>query len=169
MQTLKTIFLKDTEINVNAANSSLRHGGGVAGAIARKGGPVIQKESDAIGHVPVGECAITSGGQLKAPYVIHAVGPRFGEGDEENKLRRAVKNVLNMATSKAFKSIAFPAISAGIFGYPKDQCAHIIVEETFTFINENKTTLKAIIFCLIDEDIIDYFIDEMQIQERGTQ
>ncbi len=183
MQKLKTIFLNNTEINVmrdditemkvdaivNAANSSLRHGGGVAGAIARKGGPVIQKESDAIGHVPVGECAITSGGQLKAPYVIHAVGPRFGEGNEENKLRNAVKNVLNMATSRAFTSIAFPAISAGIFGFPKNQCAHIVVEETFTFIKENKTTLKAIIFCLIDEDIIDYFIDEMQIQERGTQ
>jgi O-acetyl-ADP-ribose deacetylase (regulator of RNase III) len=183
MQKLKTIFLNDTEINiimgditemkvdaiVNAANSFLKHGGGVAGAIGRKGGPVIQKESDAIGYVPVGKCAITSGGQLKAPYVIHAVGPRFGEGDEENKLRSAVKNVLNMATSKAFKSIAFPAISAGIFGFPKNQCAHIIVEETLTFIKENKTTLKAIIFCLIDEDIIDYFIDEMQIQERGTQ
>lgn len=119
--------------------------------------------------MPVGKCAITSGGQLKAPYVIHAVGPRFGEGDEENKLRSATKNVLNMATSRAFKSIAFPAISAGIFGFPKNQCAHIIVEETFKFITENTTTLKEIIFCLIDEDIISYFIDEMQKQERGTQ
>ncbi len=89
MQKLKTIFLNNIEINitmgditesevdaiVNAANSHLRHGGGVAGAISRKGGPVIQKESDAIGYVPVGKCAMTSGGQLKAPYVIHALGP----------------------------------------------------------------------------------------------
>ena len=183
MQKLKTIFLNDIEINitmgditemktdaiVNAANSSLRHGGGVAGAISRKGGPVIQKESDAIGYVPVGKCAITSGGQLKTSFVIHTVGPRLGEGDEESKLRSAVKNVLHMATSKAFKSIALPAISAGIFGVPKNQCAHIIVEETFKFIKENTTTLKEIIFCLIDEDIIGYFIDEMQKQERGTQ
>src|SRR5512139_1733154 len=70
---------------VNAANSHLRHGGGVAGAISRKGGPVVQEESNAIGYVPVGECAMTSGGELRARYVIHAVGPRMGEGDEEKK------------------------------------------------------------------------------------
>ena len=124
----------DADAIVNAANSYLQHGGGVAGAIVRKGGPIIQEESNAIGHVPVGECAITSGGKLKARHVIHAVGPRWGEGDEHNKLRNAIRNVLNMAASKGFKSIAMPAISAGIFGFPKAECAKIIIEEIAAFL-----------------------------------
>jgi O-acetyl-ADP-ribose deacetylase (regulator of RNase III) len=154
---------------VNAANSHLQHGGGVAGVISRKGGPLIQEESNAIGHVPVGECAMTSGGRLKAPHVIHAVGPRMGEGDEETKLKKAINNVLELATSKGLKSIAIPAISAGIFGFPKDKCARILVEETVTFVRETKTTLKEIIFCLIDEDIINFFTAEITKQERGGQ
>jgi O-acetyl-ADP-ribose deacetylase (regulator of RNase III) len=154
---------------VNAANSHLQHGGGVAGVISRKGGPVIQKESNAIGYVPVGECAITSGGVLKARYVIHAVGPRMGEGDEENKLRKAINNVLKLATSKGLKSIAIPAISAGIFGFPKDKCAHILIEETVTFVREKKTTLEEIVFCLLDSDIISFFTTEITKQEKGGQ
>lgn len=154
---------------VNAANAHLQHGGGVAGAISKKGGPVIQEESNAIGYVSVGECAMTSGGRLKAPYVIHAVGPRMGEGDEENKLKKAINNVLELATSKELKSIAIPAISAGIFGFPKDKCARILVEETMAFVREIKTTLKEIIFCLIDDDIINFFIAEIMKQERGGQ
>src|SRR5512147_3269321 len=79
---------RDVDAIVNAANSQLRHGGGVAGAIVRKGGRVIQDESDKIGFVPVGAAAMTTGGNLKARYVIHAVGPRMGEGDEDGKLKR---------------------------------------------------------------------------------
>ena len=154
---------------VNAANSYLQHGGGVAGAISRKGGAVIQEESNAIGYVAVGECAMTSGGRLKASHVIHAVGPRMGEGDEENKLKRTINNVLELATSKGLTSIAIPAISAGIFGFPKDKCARILVEETATFVREKKTTLKEIIFCLIDTDIINIFRVELMKQERGGQ
>jgi O-acetyl-ADP-ribose deacetylase (regulator of RNase III) len=154
---------------VNAANAHLQHGGGVAGAISRKGGAVIQEESNAIGYVPVGECAMTSGGRLKAPYVIHAVGPRMGEGDEENKLKKAINNVLELATSKGLKSIAIPAISAGIFGFPKDKCARILVEETMAFVREKKTTLEEIVFCLIDKDIINFFTAEIMKQERGGQ
>jgi O-acetyl-ADP-ribose deacetylase (regulator of RNase III) len=154
---------------VNAANSYLQHGGGVAGAIVRRGGDIIQEESNAIGYVPVGGCAITTGGALKARYVIHAVGPRFGEGDEENKLRKTVKNVLELATSKGFKSIAMPAISAGIFGFPKDKCAHILVEETVTFTESKATTLEGIIFYLMDNDIINFFINEVTKQKRGVQ
>jgi len=154
---------------VNAANSHLRHGGGVAGAISRKGGPVVQEESNAIGYVPVGECAMTSGGELRARYVIHAVGPRMGEGDEEKKLRKTINNVLKLATAKGFTSIAIPAISAGIFGFPKDKCARILVEETATFVREKKTTLKEILFCLFDLDIIGFFASEITKQERGGQ
>ena len=183
METIKDILINNvmikivkgdiTESNVdaivNAANSHLQHGGGVAGAISRKGGPIIQEESNAIGYVPVSGCAMTSGGTLKAPHVIHAVGPRMGEGDEENKLKKTINSVLKLATSKGFKSIAIPAISAGIFGFPKDRCAQILVEETAAFVREEKTTLKEIVFCLIDTDIINFFTTEIMQQERGGQ
>jgi O-acetyl-ADP-ribose deacetylase len=162
-----------TETNVdaivNAANSHLQHGGGVAAVISGKGGPSIQEESNAIGYVHVGECAMTSGGILKARYVIHAVGPRMGEGDEEKKLKKTINSVLELATSKGLKSIAIPAISAGIFGFPKDKCARILVEETAAFVGEKKITLKEIIFCLIDDDIINFFTAEITKQERGGQ
>src|SRR5512146_3337414 len=88
---------RDVDAIVNAANSRLQHGGGVAGAIVRKGGRIIQDESDRIGYVPVGGAALTTGGKLKARYVIHAVGPRMGEGDEETKLKNAINSVLNLA------------------------------------------------------------------------
>src|SRR5512137_336043 len=91
---------RDVDAIVNAANSRLQHGGGVAGAIVRKGGQVIQDESDMIGFVPVGSAAITSAGRLKARRIIHAVGPRIGEGDEDNKLRSAVQRVLKLASSE---------------------------------------------------------------------
>lgn len=87
----------ETNAIVNAANSHLKHGGGVAGAIARKGGKIIQEESDKIGYCPVGQAVITGGGNLKAKYVIHAVGPRMGEGDEDEKLRNATLNSLKLA------------------------------------------------------------------------
>jgi len=183
METIKDILINSvkiaivkgdiTESNVdaivNAANSQLQHGGVVAGVISRKGGPLIQAESNAIGYVPVGECAMTSGGELKARHVIHAVGPRMGEGHEESKLKKAINNVLELATLKGLRSIAIPAISAGIFGFPKDECARILVEETATFVRKKKTTLKEIFFCLIDTDIIYFFTAEMTKQERGEQ
>jgi O-acetyl-ADP-ribose deacetylase (regulator of RNase III) len=143
---------------VNAANSYLQHGGGVAGAIVRKGGHVIQEESNKIGHVPVGDCAITTGGRLKARFVIHAVGPRWGEGDEENKLKKAVRSALTLASERGFETLSMPAISAGIFGFPKERCADIMVYETKRFLKDIKeTSLKEINFYLLDEDIIQFF------------
>ncbi len=107
---------RDVDAIVNAANSRLQHGGGVAGAIVRKGGQVIQEESDAIGFVPVGSAAMTSAGKLKARQVIHAVGPRMGEGDEDNKLKRAITSVLRLASEKGSTASRFlpsaPASSA---------------------------------------------------------
>lgn len=147
----------DVDAIVNAANSYLQHGGGVAGAIVRKGGNIIQEESSRIGFVPVGECALTSGGKLKARYVIHAVGPRWGEGEEEKKLRNAIKNTLKLASSKGFKSISMPAISAGIFGFPKKQCAGIIVNEIAHFLQNKTTSLKEINIVLMDDEIVDFF------------
>jgi O-acetyl-ADP-ribose deacetylase len=145
---------------VNAANSHLQHGGGVAGAIVRKGGSIIQEESSRIGFVPVGQCAVTSAGKLPAEYVIHAVGPRWGEGDEEEKLRSAVRNTLKTAEERKFSTIAMPAISAGIFGFPRDLCAHVIVETIASFIAED-STVKEIGIYLVEPQIIDTFSAEI--------
>lgn len=147
---------------VNAANSYLQHGGGVAGAIVRKGGQAIQEESNKIGYVQVGSCVLTTGGSLKARYVIHAVGPQWGEGDEENKLKNAVKNTLMLAAKKGFKAISMPAISAGIFGFPKERCANIIIGQTKRFLEDNsEISLREINFYLIDEDIIGFFTEAL--------
>lgn len=119
---------------VNAANRHLAHGGGVAGAIVRKGGRVIQDESDALRPVPVGGAAVTSAGALPARYVIHAVGPRWGEGGEARKLYSAVSAALLKARELGVGSVALPAISTGIFGYPLDQAAKTILDAVFSFL-----------------------------------
>lgn len=128
---------------VNAANSYLEHGGGVAGAIVRKGGQVIQEESREWvrkhGPVPVGGVAVTSAGRLKAKYVIHAVGPRCGVEPSE-KLAEAVKNALLKAEELGLVSIALPAISTGIFGCPYDAAA----EQMATAIREVAPALRSI-------------------------
>jgi O-acetyl-ADP-ribose deacetylase (regulator of RNase III) len=153
---------------VNAANTHLKHGGGVAGAIAQKGGSTIQEESDRIGYVPVGRSALTSAGQLKAGYVIHTVGPRWGEGDEEAKLHSAVRSALELADSKRFKTIAMPAISAGIFGFPKDRCAVIIVDEIIRFATETNQNIKEIDLYLIDTEIINLLSRELERAGKGA-
>lgn len=154
---------RDVDAIVNAANSRLQHGGGVAGAIVKKGGRVIQEESDRIGFVPVGGAAMTTGGKLKARYVIHAVGPRMGEGDEDNKLKRAIGSVLALAAAEKLKSISVPAISAGIFGFPKDRCAKILIGETTAFIKNNPAaSLDLVEFCIFDEEAYGYFKGEVE-------
>lgn len=146
---------------VNAANSRLKHGGGVAGAISRKGGPTIQEESDVWvkawgGEVSVGSCAITSGGNLPARYVIHAVGPRMGEGDEDAKLKKATLSALQMADQHNLKSVAFPAISTGIFGYPMDRCAKIMLSTLVEYVTKS-AGLEKVVFCLFGEDALAVF------------
>jgi O-acetyl-ADP-ribose deacetylase (regulator of RNase III) len=154
---------REVDAIVNAANSRLRHGGGVAGAIVRKGGQVIQDESDKIGSVPVGGAAITTGGKLKARHVIHAVGPRMGEGDEDNKLKRAINSVLALATEKKLRSISIPAIGAGIFGFPKDGCAKILVSETVAFLKGNPdAALELVEFCIFDNEAFEFFKLQME-------
>jgi O-acetyl-ADP-ribose deacetylase len=151
----------DTDAIVNAANDQLILGGGVAGAIRHKGGPSIQAECDSIGGCPVGQAAITAGGSLKAKYVIHAVGPRMGEGDEDQKLRSATLSSLRLADDKKLKSIAFPAISTGIFGYPIDRCAQIMLAATAEYL-KGQTTLKKVIFCLFDDEAYNVFDTELR-------
>ncbi len=123
---------------VNAANEWLQHGGGVAGAIVRAGGEVIQQESNRIGHVPTGSAAVTGAGRLPARYVIHAVGPiwsNYTPEEADRLLASAVRSSLQKADELQIKSVAFPAISSGIYGFPKDRCARVMlstIEEYFT-------------------------------------
>lgn len=154
---------RDVDAIVNAANSHLQHGGGVAGAIVRKGGHVIQEESDRIGYVPVGSAALTGAGKLPCKYVIHTVGPRMGEGDEDNKLKNAVLSSLELASGKGLKSVSMPAISSGIFGFPKDRCAEILVREAAGYIKENPdTSLETIEFCVYDDLTMGHFKKEFE-------
>ncbi|MCS7279968.1 MAG: macro domain-containing protein [Thermodesulfobacteriaceae bacterium] len=153
---------RDTEAIVNPANNYLRHEGGVAGAIVRKGGAIIQEESNKIGYVETGKAAITSAGTLKAKYVIHAVGPRWGEGEEREKLSSAVSNSLKLATQYNLRSISFPAISAGIFGVPKEIVSEVLLHTAYKFLKEEETTLEVVEFCLFDEDTYQKFVKVLE-------
>jgi len=154
---------RNVDAIVNAANSYLQHGGGVAGAIVKKGGQIIQEESDKIGFTPVGTAVMTTAGKLPAQFVIHAVGPRMGEGDEDNKLKNAVLSSLVLASQKELKSISIPAISSGIFGFPKDRCAKILVRESVLFMKEYKnSSLDIIEFCIRDDETLGYFKKEFE-------
>ncbi len=146
---------------VNAANSALKMGGGVAGAILRKGGREIQEECDRIGYCPVGGAVITGAGRLKAKYVVHAVGPRMGEGDEDRKLRNATLNALKVAEEHGVRSIAFPAISTGIFGFPKDRCAKIMLRAAADYLSRG-SRVKRVIFCLYDDETYGIFREELE-------
>jgi len=146
---------------VNAANAQLVLGGGVAGAIRSKGGPTIQQECDRIGGTTVGGAVITGAGNLPCNYVIHAVGPRYGEGNEDEKLRLATLNSLKRATENNLQSIAFPAISTGIFGFPKDRCAQIMIETTVDFLETAQTSLEEVIFCLWSAEDLKVFADAL--------
>jgi len=155
---------------VNAANSALKMGGGVAGAILRKGGYSIQEECDRIGYCPVGGAVITGAGRLKAKYVIHAVGPRMGEGGEDDKLRDATLNSLKLAAEHKLASIAFPAISTGVFGFPKDRCADIMLKTTIEYLKQHKTSLKKVIFCLYDDETYSIFQEALRkLMEKEGQ
>jgi len=140
---------------VNAANSWLRHGGGVAAAIVRAGGKIIQEESNRIvekrGPVRVGEAVYTTAGSLEAKYVIHAVGPRMGEGSEDEKLRSATLSSLRLAEQLGLESIAFPAISTGVFGYPRDKCAQVMLRAIKEYVSSGGR-MREIILCLYDEE-----------------
>ena len=151
----------EVDVIVNAANSRLKMGGGVAGAILRKGGWSIQEECDKIGYCPVGGAVITGAGRLKAKYVIHAVGPRMGGGDEDNKLRNATLNSLKLAEKHGIKSIAFPAISTGIFGFPKDRCAKIMLRAAVEYLRK-ASGIKRMIFCLYDDETYQIFSEELE-------
>lgn len=161
------ITSEEVDAIVNAANEHLQHGGGVAWAISRKGGAAIQKESNdwirQHGRVSHAKPAWTSGGLLPARYVIHAVGPVWGDGDEDHKLEAAVTGALRAADELYLTSIAMPAISTGIFGFPKDRAAGIIYTaiETY-FIDYTSSALNTVKLVLFDQKTVDIFIKAWQ-------
>lgn len=149
-----------TDAIVNAANARLILGGGVAGAIRRKGGPEIQQECNKIGGTFVGGAVITTAGNLKAKHVIHAVGPQMGEGNEDEKLTNATLNSLKLADENNLKSISFPAISTGIFGFPIERCAEIMLKTTIDYL-KSTTSLEKVIFCLFGRDSYQIFANQL--------
>ena len=141
----------DSDAIVNAANSLLVMGAGVAGAIRAKGGFSIQEECNKIGGCPVGDASVTGGGNLKAKYVIHAVGPQWGEGGEDKKLKNATINSLKRAEELKLTSIAFPALSTGIFGFPMDRAASITLRAICDYL-KGATCIKHVILVLFDSN-----------------
>jgi O-acetyl-ADP-ribose deacetylase len=146
----------DTDAIVNAANNDLQLGGGVAGAIRRRGGPKIQAECDEIGPVPVGGAAITSGGNLKARYVIHAASMQLGGATSAQSLRSSTAHSLRIAAQKGLKTIAFPAIGTGIAGFPMRECAEIMLRETAKHF-EGSTSIEKVYFVLFDHEALATF------------
>jgi O-acetyl-ADP-ribose deacetylase (regulator of RNase III) len=139
----------DTDAIVNAANNDLILGGGVAGAIRRKGGEEIQRECNEIGTIPVGYAAITTGGKLKARFVIHAASMQLGGRTSADALRSSTAHCLRIAKERGLKSIAFPAVGTGIAGFPLEECAKIMLGEAAQHLR-GETSLEAIHFTLFD-------------------
>jgi O-acetyl-ADP-ribose deacetylase (regulator of RNase III) len=155
------LTLEEVDAIVNAANEHLQHGGGVAWAILRRGGDVIQDESDAWvrahGLVSHAHPAWTSGGRLPARYVIHAVGPVWGAGEEDAKLTAAVTGSLQVADGLGLQSIAMPAISTGIFGFPKERAARVILSAIQSYFVKETSQIRLVRLVLYDDETIATF------------
>ncbi len=152
---------------VNPANEFLRHGGGVARAISEAGGTGIQKDSDEYiemhGTLNVGSSCILPGGNLIAKYVIHTVGPVWGSADEDSKLKSAIVSSLKLCEENNIYSVSIPAISSGIFGFPKDRCAKIFRETLEDYFEENTDSKITLVrLCNIDRHTYDIFLAEFE-------
>ncbi|CBY35802.1 unnamed protein product [Oikopleura dioica] len=166
-----------TDAIVNAANRSLLGGGGVDGAIHRAAGPELFKECRTIKGCKTGDAKITHGYNLPATWIIHTVGPNLNAGDDKEKLRDAYQNSLNLAIdTKEIKTIAFPCISTGIYGYPQEEAAHIALEVTRKTLKEYEI-LEEVIFCVFldsDREIYErlkpvYFPDDEKIRQNQIE
>jgi len=157
------ITKEHTDAIVNAANSGLRGGGGVDGAIHRAGGPAIMEECRKIGHCPTGQAVITTGGNLKARYVIHTVGPVWSGGgrNEAGLLKSAYLESLKLASKKGLKSVSFPAISTGAYGYPLNDAARIALKTAIDYLKEHPE-IETVRFVLFGKPMYDVFSDELR-------
>jgi O-acetyl-ADP-ribose deacetylase len=153
------LLQEPVEAIVNAANGRLAHGGGVAGIIARAAGPVLQEESDRLvrshGPFETGAAVATSAGKLPFKGVIHAVGPRLGEGDEEHKLLKALLSAWKCAADRGWADVSYPAVSSGIFAVPLDICARAYLAAA------RQAPLRNVRLCLRDQAVIDAVLKEL--------
>jgi O-acetyl-ADP-ribose deacetylase (regulator of RNase III) len=146
----------DVDAVVNAANNDLQLGGGVAGAIRRKGGDQIQRECNDIGSIPVGGAAMTTGGKLRARFVIHAASMQLGGETAAHALRSSTAHSLRIAAEKGLRTIAFPAVGTGIAGFPVPECARIMLREVAQHLKK-PTSLEKIYFVLFDDQVLSEF------------
>ncbi len=162
------ITRQETDAIVNAANSSLMGGGGVDGAIHWAGGPQILEECKQIvarqGRLSTGKAVITAGGNLKAKYVIHTVGPVWygGRQGEPELLASAYRESLKLAAEKGLQSISFPSISTGAFGYPVDSAARVAIGAAISFLKEKNTSIKEVVFVLFDQGTFDAYASALK-------
>src|SRR5579864_254369 len=154
----------DVDAIVSAANNDLQLGGGVAGAIRRKGGEAIQRECSEIGSIPTGGAAITGAGKLKARHVIHAASMQLGGSATAQALRSSTAHSLRIACEKKLTSVAFPAIGSGIAGFPLHECAEIMLRETVKHLS-GKTSLKRVDFILFDAAALKVFQEVFRAME----
>ena len=157
---LNDLLSEPVDCIVNAANGTLSHGGGIAAAIAAAAGPRMEADCariiENIGLIPVGHAAITSAGDLPYRAVIHAVGPRMGEGDEEAKLIAALKDAFALAGSRGYASLSFPAVSSGIFAVPAALCARAYHRAVAEYFRETPlSSLRLIRLCLVEGPVLD--------------
>jgi len=157
------ITTESTDAIVNAANARLAGGAGVDGAIHRAGGPSIMEECRKLGGCPTGQAVITPGGNLKAKYVIHTVGPVYQGGNkgEAELLKSAHLESLKLASARKLKSIAFPAISTGVYGYPINEAAQIALKTAISYLKEH-SDIELVRFVLFGRKTYDIFADELK-------
>lgn len=154
---------EETDAIVNAANNHLWMGGGVAGAIKRKGGEEIEEEAVALGPIDVGEAVVTGGGALKARHVIHAAVMGQDLHTDEKKIASATRSSLVLAEREKFASISFPALGTGVGGFSVFHCAKIMLSETIRFLTSS-TYLRLVRFVLFDEETFTAFEEELKLQ-----
>jgi O-acetyl-ADP-ribose deacetylase (regulator of RNase III) len=160
------LLYENVDCIVNAANGGLSHGGGIATAIAKAAGPELEEECEKIvkerGHIPVGEAVATTSGKLPFKGIIHAVGPRFGDGNEGIKIASALHSGFLIAAENGWRSLSFPAISSGIFSVPHDICARAYVQASAEFLgNYRDASLKIIRLCLHKGPLVDEVLKVM--------
>lgn len=155
----------DVDAIVNAANTDLKLGSGVAGAIKKRGGPSIQRECDEHGPVSIGEAAITGAGDLRAEYVIHAAGMRLGGAVNRESLIASTENSLIRASENKVKTLAFPAIGTGVGGFPAEECANIMIDIVLKYLSSDARSIEKVYFVLFDDHTCKIFQEVLEYKK----